>query len=558
MNHHRMLFSVLMVAVKLFGGPIQTSGQLSEKQSQKLQFSEEYERYFNHELALPNNIESYNESLNVGIPQVQIQATPISEGGWKLVFIFPKTVTFTEEIKNRSLYLTFNQNVDSQDFSQIQEKLSYLLERFVAGYHTLALEARHTVIYKMQAEDTRFILLIVPDEKILQPQVLTLQLAAARLLIEERRYSCAFSVLHELDEKYPRNKDVHLLLANLEGLLPRWQKQYQILEAMHEKYPLDEDITNLMWDTYIPHSSYALIERQLQNTLGLAAVQTNREQYEQIIFRNKNTTLYVGEQGQLWRGHVGQIVNNQGNLVGFKGTRNQATVYMRNEWADGSSLSGSIYGQIGAIGGGMKYGCLWEAIQGDFNISIDWHKPCWEVFEALAYHGREDKILVEIDTTCNRYFTILLGGGSRRVGITGTPNGYISMLARGEIFFNMMITNPIIALNYGLDAEYLLYQKEKTGLEGNPYNPVPYVSFENHSFRLYLYYTWRNHWYLTLFAGETVNRLGTDAPTWGANIKYIPPRLSGVQLELSAYRFPSTTNQGATAEFFTATVTVRF
>jgi len=256
---------------------------------------------------------------------------------------------------------------------------------------------------------------------------------------------------------------------------------------------------------------------------------------------------------------VGQIENGLGQIVGFRGTRWQGTLYARNEWANGSHLLGALYAQVSAFGGGLEYGLLWPGIQGEVTVRADWHKPYWAIFETMAYNGTEDKVAVEISSVCNRRFNLQAGGGTRRVGITGTKTGFTSILANAEFYFNISIINPIVALNYGVDAEYIVFEKEKVGISGNLYNPVPYVSFEQHSIRAYVFYNWRKNWYWTFFLGETMNRIGgLKNPTWGVALKYFKTCPLAFEFDLSAYQFPSTIVEGSIAQFFTGTLSIKF
>jgi len=112
----------------------------------------------------------------------------------------------------------------------------------------------------------------------------------------------------------------------------------------------------------------------------------------------------------------------------------------------------------------LNFSGLLPWIQGEFSVELDWHKPYWGVFECLAFHGREDKALFGFSSQCNRYVAIQAKGGGHSVGISETQNGFSSYLANAEIFVNLNITNPIVALNYGFDAEYVQHQAEKQGI----------------------------------------------------------------------------------------------
>lgn len=523
--------------------------------SNRLEFSTEMHEYFSEETNMPSPRTAFNPPKKLG--KVKIQTTPSDDGTWELRFQFPEPVTFKQEIDGDSLFFEFNQPIDSPDLEKAQESLGFLLKKFANGYNTLNLIAKKPVFYNAEAGDSTFILTITPDACAPIEASRSLKVAEARLLVEEREYQMAISALWDLQEEYPCDKDTMLLAATLEGLLPRWQREMQTLSSLRDEHPRDEDLQTLMDIAYSPHSSYVLGERQVQRTIGLAVYQVWRAKEEAIFFSSPFNTFYGGVEWQLYRGHISSIVDSQGNSIGFRGSRNQGTLFARNEWADGKSLSGMLYAQEGAVGAGAAGKMLLPWIQGDVEALACWHRPYWAIFETLAFHGREDLFKIHVNSVYSRYFNWSLEGGMHRVGITGTPNGFTSVLASSEIFINLVVGNPIISLNYGFDAEYITQQKEKLGVNGE-FNPVPYTSFENHSVRGYLVYQWRDRWNLTVFGGETFNRLGLHARTYGISLKYAKPVPRGWEIELSAYRFPSTIVQGATGEYYTATFIYRF
>lgn len=526
--------------------------------STRLEFSEQISGYFDEELAMPSAPVGLGSPLEEPKAKILVEATDLDNGGWRLTFEFPDDFSVEEQIERQTLLLTFDQNVDSPDLVKAQEKLGYLIRRVSTGFNTIYFVAKRPVFFNVSTCDRWLYVDIIPDYDM--PPETTRQLKAAyvRLLAEERDFQNALDMIISMEEEYPGDKDILLLHATLEGLLPLWKRDLNILTELNLEHPRDDDIRKFMWEVYTPHSPFIADERQVQRSIGLAAVQVYRTQFEDIVFNDPWTTLYYGGRYQLYSGHVVGIVNHEGNTVGFRGIRNQAEVYARKEDEDGGHVTALAYIQEGALGFGGEAGVLWPAVQGTFNIAVDWHRPYWAVFETLAYHGREDRILMQMNSVCNRYWNIALEGGAHRVGITGTKNGFTSILASGQVFYNIVIPNPIIAINYGLDAEYVIDQTTRIGETGNKYNPVPYTSFENHSLRGYLYYTWRERWFFTAFGGETFNRLGINDLTCGLGIKYVDPGPCGWEIEVSASRFPSTTNQGATAQYLTATFKAHF
>ncbi|QLH35019.1 MAG: hypothetical protein HWD61_01785 [Parachlamydiaceae bacterium] len=326
--------------------------------------------------------------------EVKIETLSCSPGSWMLIFHFPEPVEFKNEIEEGQLYLEFNQAIDSKDFLTAQDKISTLIKRVSNGYHTLLFEARRPLIYQMESSGSVFYLHLIPDLNAPLEMTKQSKVAFARLLIEKRAYQAAFQQLKRLMQEYPDDKDLWILYSTLEGLLPKWIKQVEILRELHLKNPLDEDIETLMYEAFSPHSSYVLAQRQMQRTISIAAVQVYLLEGEKMIHCFPDHVTYFGSQYQVWDGHVSSIVNSSGQAVGFKQWRNRGAFYLRNDWRNGDSLKLSFYGQEGALGAGLEYKTLIPFLQGSIFTDLQWHRPSWEVFEALAFSGREDRLFL--------------------------------------------------------------------------------------------------------------------------------------------------------------------
>lgn len=521
----------------------------------RLGFTLETSDYLTEELSLPSLPEKLLSDKNA---KVKASAEIINERG-VITLKFPYPLEFKQKTECNSLFIEVNQDIDSPDLAHLQEKIGGLIKRFSNGYNNLYILAKKPVFYITETEDDHTLTIrILPDITAAPEATRLVKLAFARLLVEQRHYHEALSALSAILKEYPDDQDTLVLLSTLEGLLPQWQKQEHILAALSNDHPYNEDVQNLLDLSEPPHLPFASIERQMQRTETLAAVQVYAARAEAIVNASCNSLLYAGVDYQLWDGHVSSIINCQGVPAGFRGWRNRGAFYLRNEWNDGSILKGSLYDQESAFGGGLEYTLLIPQIQGSFRTDLEWHRPTWEIFECLAYNGRQDRLYAKIDSVYNRFFSWSFGGGAHRVGITGAPNGYASVLVSGQAFINMIIPNPVIGLGYSLDAEYVVARQSKINADGLPFFPVPYTSFENHTIKLYFIYIWRERLYISGYGGETYNRIGIKAPTFGGEISYIKPLPCSWEAKLAFDQFPSTIIQGATAQFLTATITVRF
>lgn len=526
-------------------------------ESERLEFSQEESQYFSEELPLPSVPLTSSQPVKAEPSNVKI-TTAFEAKGWKITFVFPEKVTFKQELDPNSIYLEFNQGIDSPDLITVQDKLSFLIKKFANGFNTLYLVGKRPLLFSTKADQNTFIIEIYPDAPA-EPTKAS-KIACARLLIERRSYREARSLLNHLAKEYPGDPDVVMLQASLEGLENRWQKQVAVLRELKDQNPDDEDARKQYYEAYFPHSSFIGVQGQQQTTLTLASVQAYRLPFEVILSSGPTYTLYGGLLYQIWHGDIKSINDLQGNSVPFHGVRNQGAVYLRNEWASGVYLKGIGYiQQMGIPGGGLETGCLVPFIDGGVSLTLDWHRPYWDLFETLAFAGRQDRVKLSAFSNPSRYFNWTLSAGLDRIGIEKTRTALTDALLNFDAFLFLTITNPSLAFNYAIDADYVLFDKEKIAADGiTEYNPVPLVSYEFHSIRLYLFYNWRQQWFFTLYGGETFDRYSVRSPTIGIDVKYIKALPQGWEIELSADRFPSQQIVGAAAIYVTGTITYRF
>lgn len=524
-----------------------------------LQFNLLDKEYFKEEFSLPPEA-PYRPETKREEGKIGVEVIPCEEGAWRLVFCFSKEVSYEETYDEcGGLSLSFDQRVDTADLAIVQEKLAYLMKRIANGYHVLYFLPERHVCFYTEKQGRYFILDIVPQYGCPEEATRLLKLARARLLVEEYFYYQAFEALEELLTLYPGDKDSLLLLGTLENLLPRWQKSFEIFSDLNFHYPCDENIKRLMHDVYYPHSSFVNFTRQIQQTPDFSVYQINRLTGEWIMNRTPWNTFYAGGIFDYTRGHLSTVVQGDGESEGFLGNRFQGTLYARKECVWGDAYTGRFYaGEGGVYGGGVEGFWLWPGIQGSFDLLFDWNRPYWELFETFEFYGRHDRILFEIDSVYDRYFDWDFGGGVQRIGISGVPTALVSILVSGDINWHLQVGNPIVTLNYGFEAQYVQYEKEKIDAAGERFVRVPLNSYEFHLFRAYLQWEFCYNWYFSGFGGVSLNRLGINDWTGGATLIYRKPCPCGWEAELSWVRIPSTNVSGAYTNYLTFSVTARF
>ena len=176
---------------------------------------------YQNEIALIENPLLLKKPIPQPKAKLKVKAEPIEFEGWRLLIDFPKEVDLEEKVEEKGIYLSFNQEVDSPDWLEVQEKLAFLIKRLSNGFYTLYIEGKKPLYYTYTVNGHRVTLDIVPDLYAPMEETRSIKLAKARLQIEERNYEEALQALEDLENEYPHDKDIAVLKAGLVGLYPQ-------------------------------------------------------------------------------------------------------------------------------------------------------------------------------------------------------------------------------------------------------------------------------------------------------------------------------------------------
>ncbi len=525
-------------------------------ETEPFQFSEETDSYFHEELSFENDT-----PIQLATPsELKINALPCGDGGWRVCFEFPAPVVYKQEGDRCDICLEFNQAISSADFSQTNEALGYLVSSFDIGYNTLHLGTSRPVFFCTQHQDRVFILDIYPDytgTTAFIPR--TLKVARAKLLMDARFYAPAYCALGNLLCEYPGDRDTGILLTDLESVIPRWQKSVAILRTLREQFPYDASIQASLHDVFYPHSSYIRFEETTIRYVHEAVEHFWRVNGEWIINCSPCQYLYLGGTFEQNRGNIRDVTQSDGTVQGFHGNRLQGNLYLREEFSSGCTLTGIAYATEGVVmGAGARVSWLIPIVQGEIALTADWHKPYWDIYEAFAHFGREDKLKVDFSAVFSRFFNYYINAGVHRVGIDQVTNGFSSVLLSSSAFWHFYVNAfTDIELQYAFDAEYVYSGTRKIGIDGQPFSPISLSSYEFHTVKCNYVHICR-YWELRAGVGYTINRLGTGGLNAELGLFYRKPCPCGWELALLASQFPSTTQPGTTQQNLSISVTKRF
>lgn len=449
--------------------------------------------------------------------------------------------------------------ISESNAQEVAEKLPPGILEFRAGFNTLLIKTATPAAFTVTAEkdllsDTHYLRIhMVIYPKPFEPS-LALGLAKANLALRERNFTYACALLAYLRGQYPDNVDVMSLISIAQEATGKWICSLNWLAKAHCYNVRSENIWVAYREIYFPHSRFVGFERETQLTRSIAAEHYYRLHGEWVASRNLFRFLYYGIWAEEVRAHISELFSRDGIVEGFLGSRQRVYLKAKNVGIEGTELTGLFYVADGVVGAGGHWMTKFD--QGHVFAYADWHRPFWEIMETLVHFGSENRIGIGGRYVYNARLDGLIDIGLRDYGIKDNRRATRTIKIGGSANLFLTLKNPLISLNYILDAEYVYHEDEKRNPFGAIFQPVPLDSRENHTIRLVIRNIWRRWWAWGAFVGETFNRLGTHDLTMGVNFHYYFP--CGLEFDFLMERYPSTTNLGKRVDDIKAGVKWRY
>lgn len=472
-----------------------------------------------------------------------------------------KEVTAEFCISNQQIIISTSLPLSDSDFSKAIEKVPPGIKNIESALHTFLIQTENKADFFVSVEkdlNQNCTFLRVKMHMYPKPfeASLPIEIAKVNLALRDCDYSLAACLLEQLVIRHPENSEVLSLVSALEASCGKWQAGLNWLYRAHMQRPCGEGIWTAFRDLYFQGSPFISLRREAEITQNNSVNQYLELRSAWIMNRNPERFIYIEGSIERVESHmaVGAVVDENGLPIGFKGNRYRGFVRGRKLDVFGTESQYTVYMGEGVAGVGARWHSRFD--QGNYFIYVDWNRPYWEINECLVHQG-----FISCGGTGAQYFYNARLDGALDVSLHQYGDNVAryatsTICVSGNTNWHLTLKEPFISLNYILDAEYVFAIEERVNPLGDLYQPVPLSSRENHTLRLEMHTTWRKWWTFGLFFGETFNRLGTHNPTAGISCHYFYP--CGLEIDLSAERYPSTTVGGSQVNDLKGVVKWRF
>lgn len=458
-----------------------------------------------------------------------IKFTPGSRGEERTItFSWSKPVDFTQRVTGDELVLRFpdeikfvNEKAMAQAAKNTGDSINYGYDSLVfkhgpdesmrveKGAHGVTLHITKNPVNESRDEDT---------------DPIAVQLIAARIALEKGNFKKTFEILDPLSAAHPGNVLILQARAGAEFSAGRWEMAHKHIEEAKKIAPLNEDvqlIERAIEDEYGPYASadteYRHTGKIRKETFGRGHVRVKVA--EGLFFGANSDTNHMKAKG---------ITRSRTGIVGnYTVTKTRGDAYMEFNSNAGHQFRGTLYGSKSPGGGAEAH---YNDLQGYYILQGDYHRPTWDYAEGVIDHAVLDRVIIGRRHVFNPHIFAEVRGGLNRYGIDGTRrtgdsvtlNGILSYTFAAPTMEKYLGRTGELTLVYNVDGEYVHHVKEKIGVQGNVYKPLPMVNREVHgaeiAFTADLAKTVNNYGYV----GYSVDRYGGNGPRAGYRLTYKP------------------------------------
>lgn len=357
--------------------------------------------------------------------------------------------------------------------------------------------------------------------------MLHLELAHVRLLLEKKDYVNGFKKLSKLLEKNPDNLELVQMKATAENQVGKWPEAIETIDkAEKNNYEEDdiEELEELRKDILASQEEYVALEGEHRETKGL------RKEY--FGFFKSRVRLakftYVGTDLQQNRLRIDNITRPRTGIIDNSTVyRHQGDIYFEHFFEEGHSIKAGIYGAQRVLGG--HAGFTFVDNLGSTTFGVKFRKPDWDNSESVIYEGSRDTVSLGRLLNITPEFQVNVEGGWNNYNSDGLENlvqsftllnrfGYTVSEKEGFVFFPGKDSSLGIA--YNLEAEYPYHTKNKLNLEGERYSPLSIERTENHGFEFNFSTVLLTSLQIAGFGGYRMTRFTKNNPYAGANLNY--------------------------------------
>ncbi|CAO3356759.1 tetratricopeptide repeat protein [Azospirillum palustre] len=400
---------------------------------------------------------------------------------------WPGTVTTETQRDGRELVLRFSRPLGDVPLDRVPERLESWVDNILYGYDSVVLVLGAGVEAAVATDPAGLSVALTrsPAAAPTREAQAADRAAQRRLdyfralaLMEGGDLRPARTLLRDLLEQDPKDAQSTALLAQAEERLGRWRDAIMAYDTALELTPGEPSLVRgkalLLHET----ADRSRLDLDWQKVRGADMQRIARFSGVQELGRSTSLTWAL-ERREV---DVDSARREDGRLEPFHGARSRLEAALVHDWPELERSTLSLYAAPRTLGAGYSH--LWRGDESETRAGFAWSEPSFAFLEGIVDGGRRDRLFVQHENRLSDRWSLSLGAGYNRYGLSGEADLARSATLEGSLRYTLNTVGPLASVAYVLDAEYVAHREERQDANGQPYIPLPAATREVHALQV--------------------------------------------------------------------------
>jgi Tfp pilus assembly protein PilF len=368
-------------------------------------------------------------------------------------------------------------------------------------------------------------------------------LTRAQLLSDTGRLPDAIGLVQSLIEQASGTPGALAALGELEQSAGRNRFAQDLVSRAAAMDPGNEDMADALSAMEKARGSQLSGDAEFRQIQGAQTENIVRLTGQGVISRALRV-LFSSEQDYVTIRNL-QLAN--GSQANFNGIERRGEAALEWESENGMRIKGSFFSGSSdgsPVGGGLTM--VRPDARGSTSVVLEKGRPDWDFGESLAQGGVRDRVEIRRDSTINARTSVQAGVAVNRYDLPSDPRAAESVSANASANV-LLLRSPRIALNYSLDAEYIVGAKVDGLPDGASFRPLPLASREVHAGGVQTEKQLARGLHARAEAGIAMDRLGGRAPFFTGGVTYDRFRHFGARADFDRRMYKYDSSQTVTS-----------
>ena len=288
----------------------------------------------------------------------------------------------------------------------------------------------------------------------------------------------ARTLLRDLLTQDPKDAQSTALLAQAEERLGRWRDAIMAYDTALELTPDEPSLVRGKALLLHENSDRSRLDLDWQKVRNADMQRIARFSGVQELGRSTSLTWAL-ERREV---DVDSARRGDGRLESFHGARSRLEAALVHDWPELERSALALYAAPQTLGAGYSH--LWRGDESETRAGFAWSEPSFAFLEGIVDGGRRDRLFVQHENRLSDRWSLSLGAGYNRYGLSGEADLARSATLEGSLRYALNAVGPLASVAYVLDAEYVSHREERQDANGQPYTPLPAATREVHALQL--------------------------------------------------------------------------